>query len=258
MPSITTYVIFWVPPTLQNGNPTGLSAKYESVVKSLMTDYPGHGIANNSTQYYSVSGGVTKYFLNAGSFAGYYVDTNPYPASGCSDPVTPGNCITDAQLRAEIARVLALKGWTSGLGKMYLVFTSQGEGSCSGSSCAYTAYCAYHGYYGSASSPVIYGNEPYADPNYCYAGSQHDPSGDKPSDAAVNVASHEITEATTDPELNAWWDPVNGEEIGDLCAWMFGTDTWDAGLANQMWNGDFYDLQMEYDNHVSGCVQVGP
>jgi hypothetical protein len=258
MPSVTTYVIFWVPPRLQNGNPTSLSATYENLVKRFMADYPGHGIANNSTQYYSVISGVNHYFLNAGSFAGYYLDTNPYPASGCTDPDTPGNCITDAQLRTEIARVLTLKGWTSGLGKMYLVFTSQGEGSCMGSSCAYTAYCAYHGYYGSASSPVIYGNEPYADPNHCYAGTQHDPSGDKPSDAAVNIASHEITEANTDPELNAWWDTANGEEIGDLCAWSFGTNSWDSGLANQMWNGNFYDLQLEYDNHVSGCVQVGP
>jgi hypothetical protein len=74
----------------------------------------------------------------------------------------------------------------------------------------------------------------------------------------VNVTSHEITEANTDPELNAWWDSGNGEEIGDLCAWRFGTNTWDAGLANQMWNGRFYDLQLEYDNHTSGCVQVGP
>src|ERR1035437_10971082 len=30
MPSVTTYVIFWVPPTLQNGQSTSLSAKYES------------------------------------------------------------------------------------------------------------------------------------------------------------------------------------------------------------------------------------
>ena len=51
MPSITTYVIFWVPPKLQNGNPTSLSTTYENLVKRFMADYPGHGIANNSTQY---------------------------------------------------------------------------------------------------------------------------------------------------------------------------------------------------------------
>jgi hypothetical protein len=142
---------------------------------------------------------------------------------------------------------------------MYLVFTSEGEGSCNGASCAYTDYCAYHGYFGSAASPVIYGNEPYADPLYCFAPlTQQWPSGDIPTDAAVNIASHEITEANTDPELDAWWDTANGEEIGDLCAWSFGSQSWDGGLANQMWNGHFYDLQLEYDNHTGKCVQIGP
>jgi len=254
------YAIFWIPPTLQNGSPTSLSAKYQSVAKQMLGDYQYHGLANNSTQYYSTTSG-TKYFTGVGKLAAFYVDTNPYPASGCSDSVTPGNCITDAQLQAEIQRVMTLKGWTGGLNKIFLVFTSTGEGSCSdgtSSSCAYTTYCAYHSYFGSTSTPTIYANQPYADPNYCYAAGQHDPSGDVPSDANVNVASHEITEANTDPELNAWWDSANGEEIGDLCAWTFGSLTWDSGLANQMWNGHFYDLQLEYDNHTSSCVNVGP
>jgi hypothetical protein len=259
MPSVKLFVIFWVPPTLQNNNPTSLSTKYQNVVKRFATDYPGHGIANNSTQYYSINAGVNTYFKNAGSLGGTFVDTNPYPASGCTDPITPGDCITDAQLQTEIQNLMALNGWSSGLGKMYLVFTSTGEGSCMGAYCAYRDYCAYHGYFGSAASPVIYGNMPYADPNYCFAtGTQQAPSGDKPSDGAANLASHEITEATTDPELNAWWDTANGEEIGDLCAWTFGSQSWDGGLANQMWNGHFYDLQLEYDNHTSSCVQAGP
>lgn len=252
------YAIFWIPATLQNGGATGLSAKYQAVAKQFLGDYPSHGIANNSTQYYSTTSG-TKYFSGAGKLVATYVDTNPYPASVCSDSVTPGNCITDTQLQAEIQRVMTLKGWTGGLSKMYLMFTSSGEGSCSGTSCAYTNYCAYHGYFGSSGAPTIYANQPYADPNYCYVtGTQQAPSGDIPSDANVNVASHEITEANTDPELNAWWDSANGEEIGDLCAWSFGSLSWDGSLANQMWNGHFYDLQLEYDNHTGSCVNVGP
>jgi len=254
------YAIFWVPATLQTGAATSLSAKYETVAKQFLGDYPYHGIANNSTQYYSTP--PTKYFTATGGLAGFYIDKDAYPASGCTDSVTPGNCITDAQLQAEIRKVMTLKGWTPSLKKMFLVFTSTGEGSCfdsTSSSCAYTSYCAYHGYFGSTSAPTIYANQPYADPNYCYyTGVQTDPSGDIPSDANVNVASHEITEANTDPELDAWWDTSNGEEIGDLCAWTFGTNTWDSAKANQMWNGRFYELQLEYDNHTSSCVQVGP
>jgi hypothetical protein len=259
------YAIFWVPPTLQNGQTTSLTAKYEAVAKQMLADYPYHGISNNTTQYYSSISGVTKYFVGTGGLAVAVVDTNPYPASGCHDSVTPGNCITDAQLQAEITKQMTLHGWTAGLNKMFIVFTSIGEGSCfdsTSSSCAYTAYCAYHGYFGSTTSPTIYANMPYANPTYCYdsAAGQHDPSGDIPSDANVNVTSHEITEANSDPELNAWWDSGNGQEIGDLCAWNFGgtTGDWDGGLANQMWNGHFYDLQLEYDNHTSKCVKIGP
>ncbi len=259
MTGVNLYAIFWVPAKLQNGQTTSLTAKYESVAKQFLTDYPGHGITNNSTQYNNGA----NYFSGKGAFSGYAVDTDPYPTSGCSDSVTPSNCITDAQLQTEVANVMAAHKWTPGLNKMYIVFTSIGEGSCfdsSSSSCAYTSYCAYHGYFGSTTTPTIYANMPYADPSYCYdaAAGQHDPSGDIPSDANVNVTSHEITEANTDPELNAWWDSANGEEIGDLCAWNFSTADWDSGLANQMWNGHYYDLQLEYDNHVSGCVKVGP
>jgi len=205
--------------------------------------------------------------LHDGGLSASYVDTNPYPASGCSDSVTPGNCITDAQLQTEIQAVMTLKGWTGGFNKIFIVFTSTGEGSCfdsTSSSCAYTQYCAYHGNFGSTTIPVIYANMPYANPSYCYSSSsgQHDPSGDIPSDANVNVTSHEITEANTDPLVAAgpfgWYDTANGEEIGDLCAWQFGTADWDGGLANQMWNGHFYDLQLEYDNHTSTCVKLGP
>ena len=56
---------------------------------------------------------------------------------------------------------------------------------------------------------------------------------------------------------------VYNSENGDLCATyvaasMYGTNTWDGGLANQMWNGRFYEVQTEWDNHTGGCAQVGP
>ena len=256
-----TYAIFWLPSSgkLQNGAPTHMSAKYQPVLKAFLADYAGHGISNNSTQYYQIVGSTTTYIHNTFGFAAAVVDGDAYPASGCHDSATPGNCITDAQIQAEITKVIAAQHWTPGPTAMFLMFTSSGEGSCfnsGSSSCAFTQYCAYHGDYSSSGKTVIYGNEPYLDKAGCTISKL--PNGDLASDSSANVASHEITEAATDPQLNAWWDSGNGEEIGDLCAWNFGSSTWDGGLANQMWNGDFYELQMEYDNHTSTCVQLGP
>ena len=73
---------------------------------------------------------MKSYIQNKGSAAISTVDTNPFPASGCTDTDTPGACITDTQLQAEIKKVMALKKWTGGLSNMFFVFTSSGEGSC--------------------------------------------------------------------------------------------------------------------------------
>jgi hypothetical protein len=272
MTSVTTYAIFWVPPTLQTGVATGMSASYEPVQTSFLSLYPGHGIANNNTQYYMTQRvgffNFTDFILNSGSFGGSYVDTSAYPASGCSSWETPGACLSDAQIQTEIQKVMSLKGWTGGLNKMFFLYTSSGEGSCAGFGCAYSSYCAYHSYFYSGSTPVIYGNEPYAD-SRCQLWSASSPNGDPAADAAASITSHELTEAITDPLLNAWYS-TSGEEIGDLCAWNYGTNTWDGGKANQSWfefigpfiigHGPigFFELQQEYDNHVAGCVQLGP
>lgn len=261
MPHVTTYAIFWIPPTLQTGATTGVSADYRPLLKQFLTDYPGHGIDNNSTQYYQV-GASTTYIHNVGHFGGAALDTSPYPASQCTDAATPGACLTDDQIRNEIKKIIALKGWPVGLSSMFLLFTASGEGSCLSSSssvCAYTYFCAYHGHIGTgATTAIIYGNEPYGDPGVCQISGAPSPNGDPAADDAMSIASHEMTEAMTDPLLNAWYT-AQGNEIGDLCAYNYGSSLgWDGGNANQMWNGHYYLLQEEFDNFAGGCVQVGP
>lgn len=264
MAATVIYTILWVPSQLQNGGATGMPSKYRNLVKRLATDYPGHGIDNVATQYYEVAK-YTAYIHNAGYNGGYYVDTSNYPASGCTDSATPGNCITDAQIQSEMQKVMSIKGWTGGLGHIFLLYTSSGEGSCfdSGSSeCAYTQYCAYHSYI--AGTPdTIYANLPFGNTTACQLSNEPSPNNDPEADAVMTGASHEITEARTDPLLNAWFTATLGYEIGDLCAYDYGTtNTWDSGNANESWNGHYYLLQTEFDNHAysfgNGCVQVGP
>ncbi len=302
MSNVTTFAIYWMPPTLQNGSATTITSHYRAVQQALLEEYPGHGIGNNNTQYDSscliwsvwgeaddfhcnyliqLNGTVDSYYVqNKGSLGGSYVDKSPYPSGGCTNPLTGGNCISDADLRAEIQKdlpALAKKGWTGSLNQMILVYTSSGEGSCFGDGlhafdgCSYqappvymgTGYCGYHSYIDNSGLAVIYSNEPYLDRSSCQAPWATSPSNDPAADSAASVASHELSEAITDPLINAWYQTGTYAEIGDLCNFNYGTNTWDLNksgtyLANQLWDGVPFELQMQYDNHTGSCVQVGP
>jgi len=268
------YLIFWLPATgkLQNGNATTMSAAYQTIQTNAIKDYFGHSLALNNTQYYQVAGGIKTFISSGGSVAGTTIDTSNYPSSGCTDTATPGNCITDAQLRAEITKVMTAKGWSGGNNHIFMVFTSSGEGSCFDSShCAYTFYCAYHSSFSSGGMNVIYSNEPYGDVTHCQKLGAPSPNGNAAADAAATSASHELTEAITDPFGTGWYDNANGEEIGDLCAYYYGFVGYKSSTANEFWNTRFYLLQTEYDNYLgnfiisvngvngpAGCFNNGP
>jgi len=214
-----------------------------------------------ATQYFQTIGGVTSYFQNEGGLQAFVVDNGAYPASACADTVTPGNCITDAQIQAKIAAVMTAQGWTGGMNKIFVLYTSQGEGSCfdnTNASCAYVQYCAYHSSFSFGGQTVIYANIPYGEPARCQAGGQTTPNQVN-GDIAANVATHEIMEAATDPLGDAWFDS-SGNENGDLCNFNFGVNTWGTGTGagNQMWNGTIMEVQQEWDNHAAACVQAGP
>jgi hypothetical protein len=259
MLSAKAYAIFWIPATLQTGKSTAMSSAYRNLQMNFLKDYPGHGVASNNTQYYQGGSTTRKYIQDVGGLAGSYVETRAYPPGGCYGSFFHNhNCLTDAQLQAEIKRVMAFKGWSGGMGNIFLLFTSRGEASCFGFGCSYTDYCAYHGtFVNAAGQIVIYSNQPYAEVSVCQASGVPSPNGNLAADAEVSLASHELTEAITDPLGTAWFD-ANGNEIADLCAYTYGFNGWDGGSANQMWNGHFYLLQMEYDNYRHTCENVGP
>jgi len=255
-----SYAIFWLPPTLQDGSPTHMSPTYQSLIERYFGDVGGNGLYRNNTQYYQVEYGKEQHIRNRSSLGAAWVDTSPYPASGCQDPATPGNCLTDAQLQAEVVRAMQVNGWKGGLAHEFYVLTSYGEGSCFDSSstgCAFTYYCAYHGAFfaGDPIKRVIYANQPYATPAYgCITPTT--PNDDYDADGTINLISHEQMESVTDPTGRGWTAPDG--EIGDKCVWRFGPLPYDHGKANEKWNGHFYVVQMEWSNASNGCVQQYP
>ncbi|HEY2310152.1 MAG TPA: hypothetical protein VGH46_03435 [Gaiellaceae bacterium] len=245
-----TYAIYWVPSgqTVQAG--------YEDAINQYLTDVAAASgsqsiVYSVATQYYDSTG----YISTQSTFGGAYVDTDPFPASGCQ--ATP-TCLTDSQLQTEIQKVITANGWTDGPDSLFFILTPEGVGSClnnSGAECSTNFFCAYHsGFTGTDGKPVLYANEPYdATVDQC---SSPSPNNDD-ADSEINTMSHEHNEAITDPWGNGWLDS-SGDEIADICAWNFGTPLGTAADGqpyNQLINGHEYELQQDYSNDGSTCRQ---
>jgi len=73
----------------------------------------------------------------------------------------------------------------------------------------------------------------------------------------VSVIAHELDEATTDPDLNAWYDSA-GAENADKCAWTFGQNVqytatgagWNVTLGNRS-----YLIQRNLNHNWPGQVE---
>ncbi len=73
------------------------------------------------------------------------------------------------------------------------------------------------------------------------------PNGDAVADYEISPTSHEMSETITDPFPNTGWvDPQNGNEIGDICAYVFGSLTPQGGDITL--HGDQYLIQQEWSN----------
>ena len=256
----TDYAIYWMP----SGSTCGAvsCANYQSTVNRYFTDVAAASGANTNvysddTQYYDATGPIA---YNS-TFGGSYVDTTPFPASGCTDGSDPV-CVGDQALEAEIQSVITAQHWPDGKTSLFFVMLPSGIGSCyGGTHCTtdpQTGWCAYHsGFMGANSSPILYANEPFDGTiTGCHgAVGQGFPNG-VAADATINTISHEQNEAISDPWGNAWFN-ANYEEIADLCAWVFGSQlgTTNGEPYNQLINGHPYSLQEEYSNDGSTCVQ---
>ena len=127
-----------------------------------------------------------------------------------------------------------------GNNKLFLLFTSSGEGSCfNATSCAYLQYCAYHGYFTSGGNNIKYAIEPWPGCSGCSLAGWTNVQNEE------HFVCHETRETVTDQLLNAWYDR-RGNEADDKCAW---SPTPFIGTGG-------YSYQYEWSNAVSGCVKT--
>jgi hypothetical protein len=249
--------------------PTALTfdAQYETLINRYLADVAAD--SNGNANVYSVA---TQYYDNPGhvqiqyqsTVGGSYVSHDPLPANGCDDGLDT-YCLTDQQLQNEIQAVLTAKGWHGAPDHIFFLMTPNGVGSCgdsSGFECTTNAFCAYHSFFvDSSNENVIYANEPYLGPSGDCTDSTQGFPNDTDSDTTINTISHEhneaITDPLTDPSTYGWITDV-GFENGDLCAYGFGPHiggTAGSDAYNQSIHGHHYELQQEFSNALSGCVQ---
>jgi len=153
------------------------------------------------------------------------------------DNKAPKASISDSSIRSYLAGLFNAGKIQAAGNIIYGVYlppkmkvTMSGGVSCS-------SFCGYHGSFSYGGVQIKYAVFPYLNCAACSL------SGLTVADMMTIVGSHEIREAVTDPNLNAWYDAA-GYEADDKCAWHNLYKT----------NGGFM-VQPEYSN--GGGTQAG-
>jgi hypothetical protein len=211
-----TYAIWW-------GNQSAFPSDAKQGLDSLFSGFDGTSFLGISDQYMRGASVSTGFNTN-------WTDTSSPPSKAPST----------STIVAEACNAINANGATVDGNAIYFVFSSNFPGRVS--------YCAWHSA-GSCNGTTI---------QVAYMPNTTGVAGCDPGDlygcnsysqgtrSIANVTSHEFMEAITDPDLNAWYDG-SGSEIGDKCAWQFGSC---VSLSGGKWQ-----LQEEWSNAASGCVQ---
>lgn len=166
--------------------------------------------------------GVQDYTIGLGTRTGAIAVTTPPPST-----------VADADAQKFIHDQIASNPAVAqpGPSSLYFVFLPPGVTSDLQGASSCVNYCGYHSDDGSG---LYYAVVPYPDCAGCLGGIDA-------FDALTSTASHELSEAITDPVAGqGWYDDRNGE-IGDICAWQ----TKKLGA---------YTVQLEWSNKEGRCV----
>jgi len=138
-----------------------------------------------------------------------------------ADTGSLGTSLSDSSIATLVSNALSTGALPVDANGVYFVLTAPGVKETSG---FLSQYCGWHTYGNFSGSNIKYafvGDA--AGPSFGSCAVQStSPNGDAAADAMVSVMSHELEEAISDPNLNAWYDS-QGYENADKCAWTFGT-----------------------------------
>jgi hypothetical protein len=186
-----------------------------SIVTDFLNSLGGSPYYNINTTYYMISGGV-----------GWPIKNSVKYISAASDNYSLGKSLTTAQVQQVVVNALAANMLPYDGNGVYFVLTTPdvtvGDAP-SGYFCK--NWCGYHswGNIGGFNIKFAFVGSPAQCPGACseYA-SYLPPNGSVDGDGMVNIMAHELEEAASDENGNAWFDGY-GAENADKCAWHFGS-----------------------------------
>lgn len=186
------------------GNWSGNSAT--TILTDFANSVGGSGYFNINTTYYN---GSNTPVSNSVSYSG-----------STTDSYSQGTALSDAGVQNVVSSAISSGRLPKDTNGVYFVLTSSDVNESSGFC---TQYCGWHTHGAISGSDIKYSfvGNPDRCPSACSAQSTG-PNGNAGADGMASIIAHELEEAATDPDLNAWYDN-RGYENADKCAWTFGT-----------------------------------
>ncbi len=205
-----------------HGGPVMNAATGTNVYYIWYGNWAGNSAPTILTDFMNGLGGSPWYNINT-----TYSDSKNVPvvnkvtlAGQATDAYSKGKALTDANIFTVVTSAITAGKVPLDANALYFVLTSADVNATSGFC---TRYCGWHTYgtYNKVSVKYSFVGDSTRCPNACMAQTTG-PNGNAGADGMASVIAHELAEAVTDPQLNAWYD-ANGAENADKCAWRFGT-----------------------------------
>jgi hypothetical protein len=235
MPTATTKAIFWG----QSWSNSAFVGDKVTGLDSFYTGFSNSHYAETSDEYTGIGGQVGQ----STTHQGHLIDTSA--ASGGNNATTILNEVCKQISAGNIVPDSNGNGY-------YPVYTDIKRGNSN--------YCAYHSSGTCGGKHVEFAffwdldGDPGCDPQDTTTGHSQGLA------ALANVSGHELSEARTDPNGNAWYDS-SGEENGDKCAWTFNVPH--VAFSNESiwkvqgeWSNSAYNAGTGYPNTSGqkGCL----
>jgi hypothetical protein len=218
------------------GNWSGNSAT--TILTDFAQNIGGSPYFNINTTYYN---GANQHVINSVAYKG-----------STTDAYSQGNSLSDAQIQTVVSSAISSGRLPKDTNGVYFVLTSSDVNASSGFC---TQYCGWHTHGTIAGSDIKYSfvGNPERCPSSCAWDETVSPNDNIGADGMASIIAHELEEATTDPDLNAWYD-TRGYENADKCAWTFGATyaAANGSTANMALGARNYLIQQNWVNANGG------